>query len=132
MLNCFKYFLIYILGHFVSKNQTRKILNYIKSLYAKLCQIFFNICFATKCLKSQASKILSYIKSPCIIFCVKMARYSQKFLNYITSLCDKTCQYFQIVYTPKALFRKNRLYFLFFIFWHAEIPPSFRILHYWH
>ena len=30
---CFEYFLIYILGQNVSKNQTRKILNYIKSFY---------------------------------------------------------------------------------------------------
>ena len=35
-LNCFKFFLIYILGQNVSKNQTRKILNYIKSLCGKL------------------------------------------------------------------------------------------------
>ena len=36
MLNCFKYFLIYILRQNVYKNQTRKILHYIKSLCAKL------------------------------------------------------------------------------------------------
>ena len=36
MLNCFKYFLIYILGQNVSKNETRKMLNYIKSLCAEL------------------------------------------------------------------------------------------------
>ena len=34
--NCFKYFLLHILGQNVLKNQTRKTLNYIKSLCAKL------------------------------------------------------------------------------------------------
>ena len=37
VLNFFKYFLIYILGHFVSNNQTRKMLNYIKSSYIISC-----------------------------------------------------------------------------------------------
>ena len=36
VLSYFKYFLIYILGSNVSKDQTIKILNYIKSLCAKL------------------------------------------------------------------------------------------------
>ena len=37
VLNCSKYFLIYVLGHFVPKNQSRKILNYIKPMYNFLC-----------------------------------------------------------------------------------------------
>ena len=36
VINCFKCFLIYISGQDVPKNQTRKILNYIKSLLAEL------------------------------------------------------------------------------------------------
>ena len=48
VLNCFKYFLMYILGQNVSKNQTRKILHYIK-----LFQIVLNIYFGIKCLKKS-------------------------------------------------------------------------------
>ena len=35
-MNCFKYFPIYILGQNISKNETRKLLNYVKSLCANL------------------------------------------------------------------------------------------------
>ena len=51
LLNCFKYFLIYILGHLFQK-------------------------------KSDKENILNYIKSSCIIFCVKINRYSQRFKLY--------------------------------------------------
>ena len=36
--------------------------------------------------KNHARKFLNYIKSSCIIFCVKITRYTQRFLNYIKSL----------------------------------------------
>ena len=48
MLNCFKYFLIYVLGQNVPKYQTREILNHIKSSCVELFKIFFTIYFETK------------------------------------------------------------------------------------
>ena len=47
VLNCFKY-----LGQNILKIQTRKILNYIKSLCAKFLKIFSNIYFGTKFFKN--------------------------------------------------------------------------------
>ena len=62
------------------KNQTRKILNHIKSL----CVTFSNKCFGTKCPEKSDKK--NYTKSSCVIFCVKMTRYSQRFLKYLKPL----------------------------------------------
>ena len=44
----------------------------------------------------------------------------------------KMSQYSQIVYTLNTLLSKSRLSFFFIIFWHAKIPPSFRMPRYWH
>ena len=152
VLNCFKCFLIYILGQNVLKNQRRKILNYIKSLCAELFQIFSNIYNGTNVPKKSDKKnnfetyqvftynflcqndwtfamIFELYKS----LCVKMTKYSQTLFNYIKSLCGKMIQHSQMVYTLKALLSKNRFYFFFFqIFSHAKIPPFFRIPRYKH
>ena len=47
-------------------------------------------------------------------------------------LCVTKCSNTLKLYTIKALLCKNRLYFFFLIFWHAKIPPSFRVPRYWH
>ena len=83
MLNCFKDFIIYILEHFALKNQTRKILNYIKSL--------------------------------CIIFCVKIfyysqyIYYSQKELKHVgleISLVYGVLEYFSNIYLRTKCLKK--------------------------
>ena len=58
MPNCFKYFLIYILGENASKTLDKKNCqkNYIKSLCAKFLKIFSNIYFEAKCLKKLDKK----------------------------------------------------------------------------
>ena len=101
MLNCFKYFQIYILGQISQKRigQEKK-LNYMKSS----CIIF--LVKMTRYLQ----RLLNYIKS----LCVKITRYSQRFLNYIKSLCNKMFQHFHIIYTLKPLLSKNRFFFSFF------------------
>ena len=58
VLNRFKYFLIYILRQNVTKNQTRKFLNYIKSLRAKFFKILSNTFFEIKCFKIRQQTIL--------------------------------------------------------------------------
>ena len=58
VLNCMKYFLIYILRQHVSKLDKKNCQkNYIKSSATKLLQIFSNIYSGTKCLyKSSQEK----------------------------------------------------------------------------
>ena len=65
---------------------------------------------------SQCTKILNYIKTSCIIFCTKMSR------------CFYIVYYWRVLI---ALLSKNGFFFFFIIFWPANIPPSFQILHYW-
>ena len=51
LLNCFKYFLIYILRQYSLKSDKKNCQkNYIRSSGAKLLQILCNIFFGTKCL----------------------------------------------------------------------------------
>lgn len=64
---------------------------------------------------SQCTKILNYIKTSCIIFCTKMSR------------CFYIVYYWRVLI---ALLSKNGFFFFFIIFWPANIPPSFQILHY--
>ena len=75
VLNCFKYFLIYILGQNVSKKIDKKSYQkkYVKSSCARLFEIFSNAYFQTKCLKKfRQETFLNYIGSSCITFCVKI------------------------------------------------------------
>ena len=62
------------------------------------------------------------------------------FLRYIlTENVSKNFKLYQVSKCPnisilqilKTLLSKNRFYFFFLIFWHAKIPPSFRMPHYW-
>ena len=90
--------------------------------------------------KKSDKNFLNYIKSSRKIFYVKMTRYSQRFFNYIKSLCVKMTRYSQrflnyiksqIAYTLKALLSKNWFCYFFLVFWHAKIPPAFKMTHYW-
>ena len=65
---------------------------------------------------------------------------SKYFLRYIlTENVSKNFKLYQVSKCPnisilqilKTLLSKNRFYFFFLIFWHAKIPPSFRMPHYW-
>ena len=69
----------FFLAHQIYFEPKKLILNYIKSLCVELLQIFSDAYFETR-------RILDCIKSLSIIFCVKMTRYSQTFLNYIQCL----------------------------------------------
>ena len=69
----------FFLAHQIYFEPKKIILNYIKSLCVELLQIFSDAYFETR-------RILDCIKSLSIIFCVKMTRYSQTFLNYIQCL----------------------------------------------
>ena len=72
----FFFFFFFFLAHSIYFDPKKIILNYIKSLCVELLQIFSDEYFETR-------KVLNCIKSLSIIFCVKMTRYSQTFLNYI-------------------------------------------------
>ena len=56
----------------MSQKIRQKKLKYIKSLGAELFSIFWD----KMSQKLRQRKFLNYIKSSCIIFCVKMSRYS--------------------------------------------------------
>ena len=123
---------ICILAYFETKNQTRKGLNYIKSSCAKLFQIFFNIFYGTKYLKTSEKKIRH------VYFFVVKWQDVHKYFELYQVLCIIFCgKFFSILLyywlkALKALFSENWFYFFCLTFWHAKIPSPFRVAHYWH
>ena len=80
VLNCFKYFLIYVLGQNVSKSQTRKIWN-ISNLYALNCfKYFLMYILRQNVSKNQTRKVLKlYLSSLYALNCSKY--FGRKYLK---------------------------------------------------
>ena len=89
---------IWVLAHFETKNQARKILNNINSLCAKLFKCFLIYILRQNVSKNQTRKILNYIKSSCIFFCGKRNKIFTKIFELCQVLCILFCgkmfQYF--------------------------------------
>ena len=103
-----------VLGNFFSKKSGKKSwflkISKLHQVYVYFfvpnCSNIFNICkhfwiyifWEKMSQKYQIRKNLNCNQSSCTIFCFKVTRYSQRFLNCIKSLCDK-CFNASILYT---------------------------------
>ena len=88
---------IWVLANFEPKNQTRKFLNYMKSLCADFFRIFSNTYFGTKCLKKSDKK--------------NVELYQVLMYNFLRQNATVLLYYW---YALKAWVSKNRFYFFFF------------------
>ena len=108
MLNCFKYFAIYILKHFVSKIWPNKSWN-ISNLYMLNCFKYFLIYILEQNVSKSDKK---------------------DFELYQVLMCWIVLNIFWYMLWGKM--SQNQARKISLIFWHAKIPSSFRMPHYWH
>ena len=114
VLNCFKYLVTKYL-------KIRKKYFNLSSLYVLNCfKHFQKHILGPLSQKDQARKKFELCQNDSIF--TKISEL------YQVAKCSNSLKF----YTLKALPAKNRFYYFFLIFWHAKIPPFYRMPRYWH